>query len=166
MTVRIDLLRPDDLLNLHIEAENLRLERDERGDPALVLDEPSRPGYLIVTFPPQTVVEEAVFEPSPSEPKLPMRSRIGHSSRLVFRVPPGSPLAIPFTTAGLLDWSRLELAVSALADVPPSPSAAQRRADRRPEHGQGGFVSTPGSRRSTSFRWRGPAGEPRAVVQG
>ena len=148
MTVRIDLLRPDDLLNLHIEGDNLRLDVGERSGPALVLDDPGRPGFLIVTFPPQTVVEGAVYESSPtpptppsdashpvnavhppeSQPVLPMRSRIGRSSRLVFRIPAGSRQSIPYNTAGLLDWSRLELNVSALADVPASPSAAQRHA--------------------------------------
>lgn len=62
MTLRIDLLRPDDLLNLHIDGENLRLEANAVDGPALVLDNPDEPGFLIVTFPPQTVVEQAVYE--------------------------------------------------------------------------------------------------------
>jgi hypothetical protein len=150
MTVRIDLLRPDDLLNLHIEGENLRLDADASGGPALVLEDPSTPGYLIVTFPPQTVVEEAVYEssqtlppplpppptketgdlntkhPPETPPALPMRSRIGGASRLVFRIPAGSQQSIPYDIEGLLDWSALELNVSALADVPAEPTAAQR----------------------------------------
>jgi hypothetical protein len=145
MTVRIDLLRPDDLLNLHIEGENLRLDADAADGPALVLDDAGRPGYLIVTFPPQTVVEEAVYEssstpPPPNEgnlpfnaqhppeaaPALPSRSRIGRSSRLVFRIPAGSQQSIPYDIAGLLDWSHLEFNVSALADVPAEPTAQQR----------------------------------------
>ena len=150
MTVRIDLLRPDDLLNLHIEGENLRLDADASDGPALVLEDPSTPGYLIVTFPPQTVVEEAVYEssqtlppplpppptketgdlntkhPPETPPTLPMRSRIGGASRLVFRIPAGSQQSIPYDIEGLLDWSALELNVSALADVPAEPTAAQR----------------------------------------
>ena len=158
MSIRIDLLRPDDLLNLRIEGENLRLDTSAADAPALVLDDASKPGYLIVTFPPQTVVEEAVYEssptpplesptsalespppppekdhplnakhPAPAEPSRPsVRSRIGGSSRLVFRIPPEWPQSIPYTLEGLLDWSALELSVSALADVPAEPSAQQR----------------------------------------
>ena len=158
MSIRIDLLRPDDLLNLRIEGENLRLDTSAADAPALVLDDASKPGYLIVVFPPQTVVEEAVYEssptpplesptsalefpppkpekdhplnvehPPPSEPSRPsVRSRIGGSSRLVFRIPAEWPQSIPYTLEGLLDWSALELNVSALADVPAEPSAQQR----------------------------------------
>lgn len=149
MTVRIDLLRPDDLLNLHIEGENLRLDPDAPDGPALVLDDPGKPGYLIVAFPPQTVVEEAVFEssqtlppplpppptkesgklhehPPEKQPTLPVRSRIGGVSRLVFRIPAGSQQSIPYNIEGLLDWRALELNVSALADLPAEPTAEQR----------------------------------------
>ena len=80
MTIRIDLLRPDDLLNLHIEGENLRLESGAPNAPALVLDDASKPGYLIVTFPPQTVVEEAVYESSPT--------RCGQRTSKVIRLTP------------------------------------------------------------------------------
>ena len=66
MTINLDLLRPDDLLSLHIEGDNIRLDTSQPHKPALVLDQPRRPGFLIVTFPPQTVVEEAVFESSPT----------------------------------------------------------------------------------------------------
>jgi len=146
MAVKIDLLRPDDLLNLRIDGENLRLDTDAPEGPALVLDDPGKPGYLIVTFPPQTIVEEAFYESSPTPPPdaeknrpfnkqpapetmpvLPVRSRIGGSSRLVFRIDAGSELRIPYDTAGLLDWQGLALNVSALADVPPEPTPAQRQ---------------------------------------
>ena len=150
MTVRIDLLRPDDLLNLRVEGENLRIDAEAPAGPALVLDDAGKPGYLIVTFPPQTIVEEAFYEaapfnppplpkpptkesgalqevPVPASPQLfPVRSRIGGPSRLVFRIPAGSRQAIPYDIAGLLDWDALDLNVSALADVPPDPTAAQR----------------------------------------
>nr|HMN59620.1 hypothetical protein [Anaerolinea sp.] len=68
MTIKLDLLRPDDLLTLQIEGDNLRLDSSDPKSPALVLDDTQKPGYLIVTFPPQTVVEEAVFESSPTNP--------------------------------------------------------------------------------------------------
>ncbi len=70
------LIRPDDLLNLWIETDNLRLD-PEPGDgaaastdnpglaPALVVDDQQRPGLLMVIFPPQHIAEEAVFETPP-----------------------------------------------------------------------------------------------------
>jgi hypothetical protein len=143
MTIRIDLLRPDDLLNLHIDGENLRLEAEGADGPALVLDNSDEPGYLIVTFPPQAVVEQAIYESSPTPappnegslpfnehppetpPSLPARSRIGGASRLVFRIPAGSQQAIRYDIESLLDWSALELNVSALADMPAEPTAGQ-----------------------------------------
>jgi hypothetical protein len=146
MTYKFDLLRPDDLLNLQIEADNLHLDSSQQEEPALVLDDPSQPGYLIVTFPPQTVVEQAVYESSPSEatnpqsgepynqvhpapapPVLPMQARIGGSSRLVFRIPAGPEVRIPYDTASLLDWEKFELVVSPLADVPPDPTPQERQ---------------------------------------
>lgn len=158
MAVRVDLLRPDDLLNLRIDGENLRLDAGGADGPVLVLDDAARPGFLIVTFPPQTVVEQAVYESSPTPPPnfppvpkesgdlhthppetppvLPAKARIGGPSRLVFRIPAGSPLAIPYDMSSLLDWDRLELSVSALADVPPVPT--------RREHLDAPDISQPG----------------------
>lgn len=130
MAVKLDLLRPDDLLNLRIEAENLRLDAADPRYPALVLENPAKPGTLIVTFPPQTVTEQAIFESSPPfpDPPLPMKARIGGDSRLVFRVAAGSTQRIPYTIEGLLNWDDLEFIVSPLAAVPPDPTPAERQA--------------------------------------
>ena len=78
----IELIRPDDLLNLRIVPENLRLERDPPTDPAagqasvaedthlsLVVDDPNTPALLRVIFPPQHIAEFAVFESDPT-PKV------------------------------------------------------------------------------------------------
>lgn len=146
MTLKFELLRPDDLLNLQIEAYNLHLDVSQKQHPALVLEDPKLPAYLIVTFPLQTTAEQAVFESSPSEgsnpqkdepynkihpaptpPTLPMQARIGGSSRLVFRIPPGPEVRIPYDTASLLDWESYELVVSPLADVPPEPTFQERQ---------------------------------------
>ena len=135
------MLRPDDLLNLEISAVNLRLDSTETDDPVLVVDDPAQPALLVVGFPPQTIFEEAFFDaaaPSPTTPEQdsspapphqptpgPMKSpsdagsvrfRLGGPSRLVFTVP--TDARIPYTVAGLLDWSTFELAVSPIADVP------------------------------------------------
>ncbi len=147
MAIKFDLLRPDDLLNLKIEGENLRLDAEDRSAPVLVLEDRSQPGYLIVTFPPQTVAEEAFYEasstkPPPKEqnkpynsnpppeglPSAPVTARIGGPSRLVFRIPAGSDTRIPFNIEGVLDWDGFEFSVSPLADVPPEPTALERQA--------------------------------------
>ena len=146
MAVSVELVRPDDLLHLHVKGENLRLDTAGTDGPELVLDDATRSGYLIVNFPPQAVVEEAVYQssptpplsdeagagynqPPPSPPDVPAvtRSRIGRPSRLVFRIPAGSTRRIPFSIAGLLDWSALELSVSPLAALPAEPTLSQRR---------------------------------------
>src|SRR5688500_12056102 len=64
MVITVDIVRPDDLLNLHIEAINLVLETDEHNNPILTVQEPLQPAYLIVIFPPQTIAEGAYFESS------------------------------------------------------------------------------------------------------
>ncbi|HWQ84448.1 MAG TPA: hypothetical protein VN363_07775, partial [Anaerolineales bacterium] len=134
-------------MNLEVEAENLRLDHSNPKDPALVLENPLQPAYLIFTFPPQTVVEQAFFESSPSTPPPdeancpyntnppaestpvpPVAARLGRESRLVLRIPPDNAVRIPFTTEGLLNWDGWELSVSALADVPPAPTSQERQA--------------------------------------
>ena len=59
----IDVIRPDDLLNLSIECRNLQLDKSDRANPVLVPTDAVQPAYLIVHFPPQTIAEEAVYEP-------------------------------------------------------------------------------------------------------
>lgn len=66
--VTVDLVRPDDLLNLRIETTNLRLGTDEHKNPVLIVEDPLQPAYLIVIFPPQTIAEGAYFESSTVKP--------------------------------------------------------------------------------------------------
>jgi len=133
--VEISVLRPDDLLNLAIVAVNLRLDTTDADNPVLVIDDRAQPALLVVGFPSQTIFEEAFFDSSPppapkSAPPDPdldngskapsnpgsVQFRLGGDSRLVFTVP--ADARIPYTVAGLLDWSTFELAVSPIADVP------------------------------------------------
>ena len=58
MTIQFDVVRPDDLLNLHLRGVNLRLNSDDPKYPILEVEETQRPAYLIVTFPPQTIAED------------------------------------------------------------------------------------------------------------
>jgi hypothetical protein len=146
MPIKLDLLRPEDLLNLQIEGENLRLDTSQPDGPALVAEDPQKTSYLIVTFPPQTAAEQAFYESSPTNPppdeaaqpynqpppagpvpSVPVQARIGRNSRLVFSIPAGSNPVIPYTSAGLLDWESLALNVSPLAGLPPEPSPQERQ---------------------------------------
>ena len=139
--LRLEVLRPDDLLNLEIATVNLRLE-GEAGDQALVVDDPALPARLSILFPPQTIAETAYFrssdvpevEPAPGErpfdppgstgpPPRDGTARIANPSRLVFNVP--AETRLPFTIEGLLDWSVLEPQVSPIAAIPPDPTDEQ-----------------------------------------
>ena len=137
MGLAFEILRPDDLLTLTIEAQNLRLDTSDPKHPMLVVDNASEPAYLVVTFAPQHIIEKAYFEtgnitaeppynqvpagtpplPSGSDPLDPagqVHARIAGPSRLVFQLPKKLK-SIPFNTASLLDWSQLTLVVSAVA---------------------------------------------------
>jgi hypothetical protein len=60
----IELIRPDDLVNLEVEGINLRIDRHPAAVPALVVDDAAQPAWLAVRFPPQSVGETAWFEAS------------------------------------------------------------------------------------------------------
>jgi hypothetical protein len=108
------IIRPDDLLVLGVEPVNLKVVAGEDGAPAqLVADGDGAPS-LIVTFPPQSIAEEAYYttqaefppdgdEPTVSEPVgvIPIPARIAGWSRLAFVVPPDQ-LPIEWTLPGIL----------------------------------------------------------------
>jgi hypothetical protein len=150
--ISVELVRPDDLLALYVEGYNLRLDASDALHPQLVRKDTTADAHLVVTFPPQSLLERAYFEtnspplpdtnfrPLPSPPKVPKpdptppdelrapgtidQARLAGNSRLVFRLP-AEVVAIPYRIEGLLDWSRLELAVSPLAAIPATPTAEQ-----------------------------------------
>ena len=57
-----ELLRPDDLLYLEVDGDNLRLVNDEQRGPTLSVADPKRTAFLRFTFAPQTIAESAFFE--------------------------------------------------------------------------------------------------------
>jgi len=152
MNLILHLIRPDDLLNLRIETENLRLDTSTQSMPVLVVDDHSHPGLLTVIFPPQHIAETALFESAPpsmypqDDPQrhdpdyarltdptpLPepgsayYRARMADPSRLVFEVPPGHRLN--YTTEGLLDWAGLVPVLHPLAAIKPDASVAEQAA--------------------------------------
>ncbi|HSN76722.1 MAG TPA: hypothetical protein VL334_16745 [Anaerolineae bacterium] len=144
----VTLLRPDDLLNLAVECRNLQLDRSDRANLVLVPTDATQPAYLIVHFPPQTIAEEAIYEPTPPPAQPPpdeqakpynntppgfpasrmpaqARARIGQPSRLVFQLPANSHPRIPYTIEGLLNWTGLPLNVAPVAAMPEEPTPEQ-----------------------------------------
>jgi hypothetical protein len=151
MDLTFSLLRPDDLVALTVEATNMRLDTSDPASPRLVRHRAGHPTMLTFRFPPQAIAETAYFEvaqgvsppvfnPPPSDPKLPVVPmptateppalpgsvdvRMSGESRLVFEVP-HSLDGIPYTVEGLLDWSRLTLVLPPAAQVPAGASNAQ-----------------------------------------
>jgi hypothetical protein len=144
--MKFEILRPDDLVSLQIETRNLQLDTSDPKAPKLVLQKPGN-AYLIVGFPPQSILEQAFFEVSanvgtnprgvpgsvPQPPTVPsgflaagsIGVRMAGPSRLVFKLPSGLK-QIPFDIESLLDWRSYELVVSptALSQGPPGPTAA------------------------------------------
>ncbi|MEU7576606.1 hypothetical protein AB0B50_03255 [Streptomyces sp. NPDC041068] len=134
------LLRATDLLDLHFAFLGLRLERPLLGPRRLVRKDPAQPAFLVVTFGPQHVAEQAFFEVSPglpapgtpaagaapagSEPHKPppVASRVGGRSLLVFAV--AAEDIIEYTESGLLTAMRtLPLRV---VDAAREPASAAR----------------------------------------
>jgi hypothetical protein len=151
MAYTFEILRPDDLLALQVEARNLKLDTPRRGRPRLVRENRNAPAYLVFRFPPQSITEKAYFEtapvsPPPSDPApnppLPSNSdpldppgstpqRMSGESRLVFRLPKGLN-EIPYRIDALLDWSVFELVLPAAAAVTPGAAAVNPLPIARP----------------------------------
>lgn len=142
MALNLELLRPDDLLNLRIECHNLKLDTADAEKPVLVPIEAQADCHLVFIFPSQTLEETAFFEVAPVPPPpgqkppthpdtvaeipvVPVRARLGGESRLVFRIPADAETRIPYSLDGLLNWAEYEFRVSAIADVPENPTSAQ-----------------------------------------
>src|SRR5690348_11965715 len=116
MPVSFDILRPDDLVSLHVEAVNLKLDSSRPNRPRLVIENSRQPALLIFQFPPQSIAEQAFFDvdpfpPPPTNPPPPgpqppgsdplvtpgqTGERMAADSRLVFTLP-ATMAEIPYT---------------------------------------------------------------------
>ncbi len=143
MAYTFEILRPDDLLALQVEARNLKLDTSKRNRPRLVREKRNVPAFLIFHFPPQSIVEKAYFEtaavsPPPSDPPpnppLPANPdpfdapgsvplRMSGDSRLVLQLPQGVN-EIPYTIEALLNWSGFELVLPKAAGIVPGAAVA------------------------------------------
>ncbi|HEY5787314.1 MAG TPA: hypothetical protein VIT65_21320 [Microlunatus sp.] len=120
--VQLRLIRPEDLLVLDLTLTNLALGDDG----VLHVVDPVTPGRIVVALPPQHIAE-AAFQENETQNQvvrpLPVRSVAAAPSRLAFDVPTDGP-GIPFTVAGLLDWTGLRPALAANALPPGTPTTA------------------------------------------
>src|SRR5437868_10001670 len=102
----VDLVRPEDLLNLHIAGFNFHVA-GSKAHPKLQRIHADTDALLVVTFPPQSVNESATLEGAPlALPGQPAQAativaRIAGASRLVFRLPAHAAMpTIPYTIEG------------------------------------------------------------------
>jgi hypothetical protein len=134
---QVRIVRAQDMLVLTFGFQNLRIEQQGRTGRFLVQDVPPEPGKLLVTFPPQHLVEQAYFQPATSAPNSPLkptdsdantglqapgpqpiRALAAGRSTLVFLVREGQ--SVPFTVDGLLSAMRtLDLHVVVAAKQQP-----------------------------------------------
>jgi hypothetical protein len=114
------VLRADDLLDLHFEFLNLRLEASEPG-PALVRVDAAADAFVIVTFPPQHVGEEAFDETLGAPDAPPVRALLAGPTQLAFRVPHALQ-RILFSIDSILVWNALEPSLAPGASASGSPA--------------------------------------------
>jgi len=109
----INVVLPDNLLNMTFSFSNLRLSQDGK---TLQRINNTKSGYITVQLPPQHITEVAY--PEDEHIKAPASAWISGSSYLVFEIPVADKAAIPFTLNGLMSWSRWPLRVVPVAQPP------------------------------------------------
>jgi hypothetical protein len=118
MPLSFEILRADDLLALRVDTVNLDLKAPDPKHPKLVVHDAKGPAYLVVRFPPQSIVEQVFLEADVDAGHVSapgsVASTMAGESRLVFQLPPGMK-EIPFTIEALLDWNKLQLVLSPVA---------------------------------------------------
>jgi hypothetical protein len=173
-------LRAEDLLSLVFTFFNLTASTPAKGQLLLSPTDPKVPSYIVATFPPQHIAEQAYFEaaasypvssppgpdvkPNASDPVQGLaETRLAGASRLVFQVPAGAA-PIPLTLTDLLfRCSVLEPSVAKAAFGPRyldattiSTTPPRDSATRTPRSSTG---PRPASR-SRRPRWSGPSPPP------
>lgn len=104
--------RRDDLFDLQFDCYNLKLVSG-----ALVRISTHLVPYVVVTFPMQYIGEQAVSSVgTPPWMATPVGAYAAGPSQLVFAVP-AAVTSIPFTMAGMLDWSKLAPVLTTAAKI-------------------------------------------------
>ncbi len=112
----IEIIRPQDFLNLKFEFVNWRLVSSAGSTPYFEREITTRPAYIIVEFPPQSVGEQTFGMTTPVQ-TTPVQTLLSGPTRLVFFVPIAQK-AIKFSLTedeGLLDWDNWSLSVAPAA---------------------------------------------------
>lgn len=106
-SLAFQVIRPQDMLYLGFEFYNAKGEV-KNGQTYIVPTDPATPTYMVVVFPSQHHGEECDNNPNGDleYPGPPLHDALAGFSWLTFLVPPHA--SIPFTAAGLLDWSALK----------------------------------------------------------
>jgi hypothetical protein len=110
------LVRPDDGLLLTLSLVNLDVRTGGGRPPQLALHDLGSDGHVILGLGPQSLFEQATFDPGsgPVTPPRPVPARLSGPSRIVLRVPAGTaPFGYDLQT--LLDLARFPLSVSPFA---------------------------------------------------
>jgi hypothetical protein len=157
----ISVLRPEDLLYLNFDFINLALDdsmvsdKGQKLGPMIRKTNSKLPSFIVVRFPPQHLIEEALEEKEDNSqgqawPGLlrklpsslaavflehhdfPVRARLSGESRLVFRVPEET-LAVPYTLESLLDWGSFVPQLASTALLPAPPKAEDQVAEIPPQ---------------------------------
>ena len=96
-TISVSVLRARDMLLLDFKFVNFEYVRDPKKTITSLQAIQNQPAYIIVSFPPQSIMEQAYLEQDPnvqvlSDPQtLPIKSRISGPSQLVFQLPEARP---------------------------------------------------------------------------
>jgi hypothetical protein len=128
LTRQVFVYRREDLLDLRFDLYNLVL--DASTPRRLVRKVATGPAFVVAVFPFQHLAEEAVQSPpAPPWPSSPLEALAPGPSQLVFALPK-SLKSLPFTLAGLLDWTGLVPELEAVATgvksaLPAAPGALQ-----------------------------------------
>jgi hypothetical protein len=116
LPMNIRILRPDDLVWLEVQFKNFKFVSSRTGGTTVELEDKTKVGTLIYSFPTQHTLEEAYFETTPmdtagnQEIKLPARHIRAKKSRLVYEYEAGKP-GFELNIHELLDWSKFTLKV-------------------------------------------------------
>jgi hypothetical protein len=116
----LSLLRPQDMLALHVVCRNLRLTGTTFGHSRLERIDRRQPTLLAFHFPPQHVLEKSFYEgescSSSTEilDKPPVRALLAGTSRLAFVIDKALDRngRLPLTLQRLLDWNKFELVLA------------------------------------------------------
>ena len=103
----IRIIRPADLLALSFELQNLRIEHHRRKPARLKRIRRNEDALLVVRFPGQHIFEQAFANSKDIDSvEIPVKTRIAHPSRLVFKIPPDRD-HVDLTFDDLLNWRKL-----------------------------------------------------------